>query len=115
MAAEPENQRVHYYLGSIYVQTQEFPKAVEQLQRIEPASEYYVDARIQLASVYQREDKTPEAIREIERDEEALEQVIAVCPSAVDPEPEVDLCRRAHDERRSVLHLGASTKRSRSS
>jgi tetratricopeptide (TPR) repeat protein len=66
LAAEPENWRVHYYLGSVYAERKENDRALAEFARIPPDSEYYVDSRIQRAYVLQKSDRVPEAIREVE-------------------------------------------------
>src|SRR6185436_12267255 len=71
LAAEPDNDRVRYYLGSVYAETKEYPKAIETFEKIGPSSEYYVDSRVQMAAVQQKQGKTAAAIAEVERALEA--------------------------------------------
>ncbi len=66
LAAEPDNDRVRYYVGAVYTETKEYTKAAELFEKIKPDSEYYVDARIQMAAMYQRQGKLDAALREVE-------------------------------------------------
>src|SRR5437667_2960293 len=66
LAAEPENWRVHYYLGSVYAERKETDRALDEFGKIPAGSEYYVDARIQRAYLLQRAERVPAAIREME-------------------------------------------------
>src|SRR5262249_52946343 len=71
LAAEPENWRVRYYLGSAYTDMQQSDRAIAEFGRIPASSEYYVDARIQRAYLLQKSGRLPQAVDEIE---EALKE-----------------------------------------
>src|SRR5256712_5827985 len=66
LAAEPENWRVHYYLGSVHAERKEVDRALDEFGKIPASSEFYVDARIQRAYLMQKADRLSDAVREVE-------------------------------------------------
>ncbi len=71
LAERPDDQRVRFFLGLTFARLEDKEGAAAQFQRIPPGSEYFVDARVQLASVYQGQERYPEAVAAIR---EALEE-----------------------------------------
>ncbi len=74
LAAEPGNHRVRYFLSSVCAERGETDRAIDELGKIPPDSEYYVDARVRRAYLLQKE-KPDDAIAE-------LEQALAAKPDA---------------------------------
>src|SRR5262249_573409 len=66
LAAEPDNDRVRYYLASVYAETKEYAKALDIFEKIKPDAEYYVDSRVQIAAIYQKQGKKERASSELE-------------------------------------------------
>lgn len=66
LAAEPTNHRVRYFLSSVCAERGEVDRAIDELAKIPPDSEYYVDARVRRAYLLQKE-KPDEAIAELEQ------------------------------------------------
>jgi Flp pilus assembly protein TadD len=66
LAAQPENDRARYFLGAVYTEAKEDDKAIAELSRIQPGSDYYADARLYLSYLYQRQGKLDQAIAEAE-------------------------------------------------
>jgi tetratricopeptide (TPR) repeat protein len=67
LAAQPQNDRARYFLGAIYTETKEDEKAISELSRIQPTSDYFADARLYLSYIYQRQGKLDEAVAEAEQ------------------------------------------------
>ena len=71
LAERSDDQRVRFFLGLTFARLEDQESAVTEFQRIPRGSEYFVDARVQLASVYQEQEQYSEAVAAIR---EALEE-----------------------------------------
>ncbi|HEY1270041.1 MAG TPA: tetratricopeptide repeat protein [Candidatus Binatia bacterium] len=65
LATDPDNDRVRYYLGSTYAEMKASDRALEEFQRIPDKSEYFADARLQLAFIYDQKNELPSAIEAV--------------------------------------------------
>src|SRR5271154_3534082 len=63
LGSEPNNYRVHYYLGTVYSELDEDDKAVTEFQKISPGADHYVESRLQLAYLYDKALKYDDAIK----------------------------------------------------
>jgi len=70
LAERPEDQRVRFFLGLTLARLEDEEGAATHFRRIPRDSQYFVDARVQLASIYQGQERYPEAVGAIR---EALE------------------------------------------
>ena len=57
LGAEPDNYRVHYYLGTVYSELTENDKATKEFEKIPEGSEHYVESRLQLAYLYDKQKR----------------------------------------------------------
>ena len=69
--SEPDNYRVHYYLGTAYTELNENDKAIAEFNKIPESSDHYVESRLQLAYLYDKAKKYDDAIAALN---EALKQ-----------------------------------------
>ena len=71
LAERPEDHRTRFFLGLTLSRLQDHEGAAARYRRIPRGSEYFVDARVQLASVYERQERFAEAVAAIR---EALDE-----------------------------------------
>ena len=62
LGAEPNNYRVHYYLGTVYTELGENDKAIDEFKTIPEDDEHYVEARLQLAYLDDKDSNYDKAI-----------------------------------------------------
>jgi tetratricopeptide (TPR) repeat protein len=62
LASEPDNDRVRYYLASVYSELKDDERAIDELRRIPEDSEYYADACAHIGYILQRQGRLDEAI-----------------------------------------------------
>jgi tetratricopeptide (TPR) repeat protein len=77
LGSEPNNYRVHYYLGTVYTELGENDKAAEEFKAIPEDNEHYDEARLQLAYLSDKNNDYDAAIA-------YLKQALAKKPN--DPE-----------------------------
>ena len=77
LGSQPNNYRVHYYLGTVYTELSEYDKAIAEFAKIPPDNEHYTDSRLQLAYMYDKQNKYDQAL-------DALKAALAKKPN--DPE-----------------------------
>ena len=65
LASDPRNDRVRYYLGSTYSEMKMADRALEEFLRIPEKSEYYADARLQIAFLYDQKNELAKAIEAV--------------------------------------------------
>ncbi len=70
----PKSDQLRYYLSLAYIRTKSFEKAMNYLNKIEKDSEFFVDARIQMASILEDEEKYNEA-------KKLIEETLAIKPN----------------------------------
>ncbi len=71
LAARPDDQRIRFFLGLTLARLEDREGAAAQFRSIPRESEYFVDARVQLASVHQEQERYTEAAAAIQ---EALDE-----------------------------------------
>jgi Tfp pilus assembly protein PilF len=62
LAAEPTNDRVRYYLASVYGELKDDSRAVDEFSRISTSSEYYSDACVHIGYIRQKQGRLDDAI-----------------------------------------------------
>ena len=65
LETNPEDQRVRFLLASAFEAGKRHREALDAFERITPASEFYVDARVHMGIMLKNEKKTDEAIRSL--------------------------------------------------
>ncbi len=119
LGSEPNNYRVHYYLGTVYTELSESDKAITEFGKIPADNEHYVESRLQLAYLYDKQNKYDDALGALKdalakkpNDAEIEGFMVGVYQEKKDYPTAIDLARKmvATDPKNDKFHftLGAA-------
>ncbi|NCN42505.1 tetratricopeptide repeat protein [bacterium] len=92
----PELDKARFYLGALYLDKEQYPKALENLGKIPPASTYFSDSRIQMTHLYKAEKNYSKAEKILEdsiKSRPDLPEFVAALATIYDSQKKYDKAR----------------------